>query len=1369
MANVLKIKRGSSVPSSSDLSVYELGYRTGTTELYINDNGTYRQVGGASSGGAVDSIANFADNRLLTASDADSINGEANLTFDGGKLHLSSGTAQTDNDGMLKVEQTSTSSGSAATNAGINTKNYHGTSQFLQWEELGVRIGSRILTNSGVGDVVFTAGADSEKMRIKADGNVGIGTDSPGEKLTIKASANANTEVIKIRDSGGTEKFVIGLQASTGNPTISTNDGDLYVDATHDINLDAAGGQIFFTQAGTAVGQIDMAGTDLEIKSLVSNASFTLRGNDNGSEIAAIAIDMANAGTATFNHDIFLNKELSAIRFGASQQGSIYEHASDIIISNSAAGNDTIFENLNSAGSEYVKNLFIDGSTSRIGIGTTSPSKKFVVKGASGDQARFEHNGAVGAVDIYSGTDGGLINVRNDGSTSIINIDARNDRIQLNDSIKLVLGTNNDFEMYHDDTNAVINNTKGDLQIYNNANDKDIVLLSDDGVGGTNTYIQCDGSADTVNIYKQINLTNDAITGISGLYGNSGTLNLYNSTTYFKDTSSNVMATLNSSGLMLKNNTFFMAEDADGDDINILGIHSNNNCYIGPSTNAWAGGAMLYGAASGTNAHVWYEGDAERMRIADTGRVGIGTNSPAELLHVAGTTKISSTGNTTLYIDGAGNGYTSGSIVFQGSDDDASYRGTGVFNHDAASDIEYFSGTLYANDAWAVCRKTSTASHDASVAQGANALLMIEGSGDIGIGIENPTAKLHIKDAVDIAMSSSSDGQLKIEGNGYTGAIALDGSAMRIYQNSSARGLVFGTNETSRYEIDGSGNHSIYGNTSFSSPMSVQYGAIFNEGGHDYDTRIEGDTDANLVRVDAGEDRVGIGTGSPGYKLDVHGVARIYSASGDSDLRIEGGASNTTSFLLRNGAGNNRVDFMVAGANAMTINSNRNVGIGTTSINGKLTVRDDTAGSPCRLTISNGGTAQSGTSSRLSFYEGQSEKSYIERRRDNSGITAFYTPADDNPITWNNPTGEFMRFTNSRVGIGTVSPGYKLHVVGNSYFTDQMRIVGSTDVGLVVESTDGASMIALKDNSTGGDYYNGIQASGNELQLKANNNIRVKIASTGTKFSENFSSTDDILHINPTNGGNRTMTIDGEKIDVTLTDGGAVHNLYLQSNGGDTHIGNHVVMGDGKELKLGGDDGIRMQGGNSNGFIDNYTGNLYFRQKTDQGWIHFMVDNSSGTGENYYDIDGTNQQNKFSKKVLIQSASLGVNVAPNATAGRIDASNDVVAYSTSDKRLKENIKPLDNALDKVMKISGVEFDWKELTEKEKKTIHGNEGHDVGVIAQEIEEVLPEVVTTRDNGYKAVKYEKIVPLLIEAIKEQQVQIDELKTQIGVQNG
>jgi len=61
-------------------------------------------------------------------------------------------------------------------------------------------------------------------------------------------------------------------------------------------------------------------------------------------------------------------------------------------------------------------------------------------------------------------------------------------------------------------------------------------------------------------------------------------------------------------------------------------------------------------------------------------------------------------------------------------------------------------------------------------------------------------------------------------------------------------------------------------------------------------------------------------------------------------------------------------------------------------------------------------------------------------------------------------------------------------------------------------------------------------------------------------------------------------------------------------------------------------------------------------------------------------------------------------------------------------------------------------------------LHGHEGHDVGVIAQEIEEILPELVQTRESGYKAVKYDKLVALLIEGMKEQQVQIDNLKSEI-----
>ena len=125
----------------------------------------------------------------------------------------------------------------------------------------------------------------------------------------------------------------------------------------------------------------------------------------------------------------------------------------------------------------------------------------------------------------------------------------------------------------------------------------------------------------------------------------------------------------------------------------------------------------------------------------------------------------------------------------------------------------------------------------------------------------------------------------------------------------------------------------------------------------------------------------------------------------------------------------------------------------------------------------------------------------------------------------------------------------------------------------------------------------------------------------------------------------------------------------------------------------------------------------------------------------------------------VQFNSLGVNTAAPATAGLIRATNDVIAYYGSDERLKENIAPIENSLDILKQINGYYFDWKEMT-----GIHENEGHDIGVIAQEIDAVLPEIVTTRENGYMAVKYEKLVALLIQTNKELLNRVEALEAKI-----
>ena len=140
-----------------------------------------------------------------------------------------------------------------------------------------------------------------------------------------------------------------------------------------------------------------------------------------------------------------------------------------------------------------------------------------------------------------------------------------------------------------------------------------------------------------------------------------------------------------------------------------------------------------------------------------------------------------------------------------------------------------------------------------------------------------------------------------------------------------------------------------------------------------------------------------------------------------------------------------------------------------------------------------------------------------------------------------------------------------------------------------------------------------------------------------------------------------------------------------------------------------------------------------------------------------YSHDGTTFRNWITldePNALLKLGSTTANPVTINSSGDVNATGDVVAYYSSDKRLKDNIVRIENPLEKVGKIGGYTFDWNEKQET-------YTGKDVGVIAQEIQEVLPELVTERDNGYLAVKYEKIVPLLIESIKELKQEVDEIK--------
>jgi len=114
-----------------------------------------------------------------------------------------------------------------------------------------------------------------------------------------------------------------------------------------------------------------------------------------------------------------------------------------------------------------------------------------------------------------------------------------------------------------------------------------------------------------------------------------------------------------------------------------------------------------------------------------------------------------------------------------------------------------------------------------------------------------------------------------------------------------------------------------------------------------------------------------------------------------------------------------------------------------------------------------------------------------------------------------------------------------------------------------------------------------------------------------------------------------------------------------------------------------------------------------------------------------------------------------------SSSGDIVAEGDVVAYNSSDVRLKDNIEVIKGSLDKIDGIRGVEFDWNDKSPGWAQ----ERGHDIGVIAQEVQKIIPEIVVERKNGYLGVDYKRIIPLLIESIKELKQEVEDLKKKVN----
>jgi hypothetical protein len=227
------------------------------------------------------------------------------------------------------------------------------------------------------------------------------------------------------------------------------------------------------------------------------------------------------------------------------------------------------------------------------------------------------------------------------------------------------------------------------------------------------------------------------------------------------------------------------------------------------------------------------------------------------------------------------------------------------------------------------------------------------------------------------------------------------------------------------------------------------------------------------------------------------------------------------------------------------------------------------------------------------------------------------------------------------------------------------------------------------------------------------NNVETVSTSNGVIFEGNVADENEVTLLAGTVTADRTITLPDATGTVALTSDIPTNNNELTNGAG------YITSFD----------------------ITTQTDSKYLRSNT--------TDTASGV------ITFSNSTASTSKTTGAVIVTGGVGIS-----GDLNVGGDVVAYASSDERLKDNIELISNPIEKVQSLKGVTWNWNDdASETQKSTPN------VGVIAQDVEKVLPQLVHDRDNGFKGVDYAKLTGLLIEAIKDQQKQIDELKSKLS----
>jgi hypothetical protein len=726
------------------------------------------------------------------------------------------------------------------------------------------------------------------------------------------------------------------------------------------------------------------------------------------------------------------------------------------------------------------------------------------------------------------------------------------------------------------------------------------------------------------------------------------------------------------------------------------------------------------------------------LRIQANGNVGIGTTSPEGKLHI--------------YASAIRNMLGVSTIALPTSGDEE-----GVFVVKTNSALWQQSIVGYAVDSKGLRVYNTGGSTYTSfeVANGSGTRLIVAGSGNVGIGTTAPNyANLVILNA---AVNSGNNSSLTI------------GRATSLPSSAADYGNIF-LFSTDGYAADKGGTISFgsqYGTTGGETRMSGIFGGKENATNGDYSgylafyTRLSGNQPAERMRI-AASGNVGIGTTSPSRKLDVNGTSVFRDFTS-----VFAGAGNVVSNITWLSTDSGLMNIYTGGTATVQLNSSGvsyfnggNVGIGTTSPDSQFQVGNvNTSGTG--ITIA---ARYDQSDAFLRFRSGHGsvstvwEMGNIAMNDDGNfnGVMHFRTAT----ISAATPTTKMVIKANGNVGIGTTSPEATLQVAKTG--TDDQLVLGSAatnrDIAMFMYSGTTKAEVLRFQSAT--NFLIGSSAAvGNihfnpggslKMIIQSGGNVGIGTTSPQVRFSVQGSQNNTIAPANAVSkfvGGDAGVFIGnlagtpnyGAWLQAMRESDGLTFPLHLQPNGGNVGIG---TTSPNSLLDVRGKVNV-VQGGRTLSLGDgSFSNHILMDSNVDYA---FNYNNSSTGGFGFF---GGTSSAKFMCSYT----------------GTLTVAGDVIAYGTpSDARLKDIKEKVPNALESVLKLNGYKFDWKERESNiygDDKTIL-NIKEDIGVIAQEVEALFPELARTNDDGYMSVRYQGLTAVLIEAIKEQQKQIDELK--------